>query len=236
MITLERPIMLPMAKAAIEEIKQRGGDCTPEDVLWLQYAAKRCVNPSGEKSLPSLIDCPVFVGGVSLYPLTRGALEWLQNCFGDNWNELDRVAFALSKANKPEELTVLNGLAARIAVVMWRRKLKCSQRALRDAVNFILNSESTEEISIETPLQSKPKSSESNPFHWGDVLCLLCHYYAGTTPKYWLWECSIEFTEIMLNRIQKLVPSMVEKVDQTKFEAFAEFRSIVLHIANRGKQ
>jgi hypothetical protein len=113
--------------------------------------------------------------------------------------------------------------------------VRCSEKALFDAVEYMTGQMYSETVEIESPLQAKTGHEDSNPFQWGDVLCALCHYYPGTRPEYWLWECSIEFTETMLSKVSRFVPSFGEKVDGAKFEAFAEFRSIVLHIIRRSE-
>jgi hypothetical protein len=236
MITVERPKISPMVKSAIAEIERRGGCCEPEDILWLQHAARRCVDQHGCREMPQLIDCPVYVGGAWLYPLRRGCIEWLKSVWGEKWLEdVSRLAFAMAHAERVDYLRHLRGMDARMQVAAWRLALDCTDEALESAVDWITNPTGVELVEIETPLQ-RAAPNESNPFDWGDALCLLCHYYPGTKPDYWLWECSSEFTETMLGKVSKLIPRFDNKqVDPSKFEALSEFRSIVLNIIGRAK-
>jgi hypothetical protein len=161
----------------------------------------------------------------------------MMSIWGDKWHEdIRRIAFAMAYADQGDYLKSLRGLEAKFTVRAWAWTLKCTEEALADAVDYMLNPEGVLTVEIESPLQKK-NHVDSNPFDWGDVLCGLCHFYQGTTPDYWLWECSIEFTETMYAKAAKSMPQLSkDKVDPSKFEAFSQFRSIVLHIIERDKR
>lgn len=236
MITVSKPAMSPMVKAALKEIEAKGGIWEPEDVLWLQDAARRCVNPHCTRDIPALIDCPVYIGGVWLHPLRRGCVEWLKSIYGDKWAEnVFAIAFAMAYADQPEYLKTLAGLEAKLTVWAWSKKLNCSESAIDDAVSYMLNPYSDIQVTFASRLQNQ-NHIDSDPFDWGDVLCGLCHFYQGTTPDYWLWNCSQEFTTMMYDKAAKSMPQLSkDKVDPAKFEALSEFRAIVLNIIERAK-
>lgn len=221
---VNRPAFNPLARAALVEIQSAGVDVTPEIVLWVHEAAQ-AIRKHPPRPVADLVDWPEMVGGVALYPLSFGAVAWLQGLPPRIRNSVPAIAFACAHSRDVERLAGLRGLLAAVAAITsWCLRLRCSHSALSAAVDRVIN---TDEVVEVKDAIKRIRNQES--FHWGGMIRALCCKYAGTTPDYWTWRVSREYAEAMLHEASRELPED-KKVTDYEVEMNAQFRSIVDHI------
>jgi hypothetical protein len=233
MLTVKKPVVSPLVDSALAEIRKRGVEPLPDDIIWLHYAAQRMTGRDS-RDLPILLDLPLEVGGTLLWPLCRGASLWYRfvalPLFGD---DIRVLAFALAFGRDGQGLQRL-ATRAQIAdkVNTWVDGLSCTATALEEAVDRVVMGDS-QLVDFESPLENK--KTQVRAVNYGEPIALLCHNYPGTTPEYWLWEVSQDFMNDAYGQIAKLMPGYSGQAE-AQSEAAGEFRAIVLEIIRRGSE
>jgi hypothetical protein len=210
-----------MVIPALAEIQSAGVTVTPEIVAWIQEAAL-AIRKTKHRPSSDLIDFPAPCGGAWLYPLSFGAVAWIQELPMPMQNDVRVLAFACCHSRDPEYLAKLRGsLAVWLAVAKWVMTLKCSMAALSECVDRLLGAGSLVEIPDHTG-----RRKEDSDWEWGGVIKAMCTKYPSTTPEYWMWGVSQEKLAFMLTELQSELPSDVKFTDN-EVNATNEFRSIV---------
>lgn len=229
---VHKPELNPMARDALVIIQASGVEITPEIVLWVQDAAKRVAN-GPLRSSADLLDWPIMAGGALLYPLTFGAMAWLQELPPQLRYDVRVIAFACAHAKQPQVFQMLRGNVCKMAakVIWWACRLTCSKIALQAAVNQVLGSNRI--VDIEDPQPPDDPDPDEHPWQWGTTVTALCAKYPGTAPAFWVWEVSREQASALLHGINaKLQES--DQVTSYEIEATREFWAIVEHIKKTG--
>jgi hypothetical protein len=248
---LERPILHRLAADALADLRRDGIEVAPEDVLWLNHLAGKCVRPTAADEI-LFLDPPVLCGfqlpfgpfrrralsqPLLLWPLSIGARLWLEQ-YGRPWfhgcgdMEPLAVAYAMANARRPDLLRALSSrLRAHLKIAWWATRLTASLAQLSEAIARALNPEDLDLVDVPFPGERKPDRSLAADY--GDVLAQLCHFY-GETPSHWLWQVSEDTCAAMLRKLSAVLPKeMGTDPSSPKFRLLSQFRLAVGEIRKR---
>lgn len=248
---LEKPILHRLAADALADLRRDGIEVAPEDVLWLNHLAGKCVRPTAADEL-LFLDPPVLCGfqlpfgpfrrradsqPLLLWPLSIGARLWLEQ-YGRPWfhgcgdMEPLAVAYAMANARRPDLLRALSSRPrAHLKIAWWATRLTASLAQLSEAIARALNPEDLDLVDVPFPGERKPDRSLAADY--GDVLAQLCHFY-GETPSHWLWQVSEDTCAAMLRKLSAVLPKeMGTDPSSPKFRLLSQFRLAVGEIRKR---
>lgn len=217
-----------MAAAAIKSLEDKGLTPTPAHILWLQDAALR-MRRKNTRRIAELIDWPIPCGGVSLYPFSIGAMEWMKIVDEDLQNQTFVQAFASAHAKDRDTLSKLVERKAIIhAVREWRKNITASESAVSAVLNTLIGFDS-EMVDVEAVI---PRIAELNDrsyqVEFGPFILALCAKYPGTSPDYWAFQVSFDFACSAMER--PVDAENAEGVTGRDITMGVAFRSIVAHI------
>lgn len=171
-----------------------------DDLVELERMAVAIERPPAEERL-ALLAAPIVVGGVPLYRLSLGALEWLMERAlpwfdGDADLQDLLVAYAMANVKAPEVFLRLHtAKAARTEVLGWARTVRASKAELGLAMTALM---SVAEREPDTPAG---KSAQSHGF--GPIIAHLVDRFGGA-PDYWMWECPDGFALYMMQHADRV--------------------------------
>lgn len=227
---IEKPTFHQLTQEALDELTRAGITPTPDEIVWLNHAAKEYVQP-GQDAEALIMDFPLTLGRVELWTLSIGAMLWIKRHAQPLAEKSERMrilihAFAMAHSRQPHILHQCTS-AWRIEwrVFYWAAGVGVTFQALSAAVDQMLGN--TEYVDIEA-VNAKPGSL--NSVQWGDIVATLCHHYPATKPEYWLWETSEDEAIYFLTRIHATSSEPGANQDSKSFRAFGRFRSLVAHI------
>jgi hypothetical protein len=246
---LNRPIVSPMVKGAIDEIKKSNQECSIEEIIWLHQLAQKVVNPIPFKN-HDMLDIPIEIGSLTFYPLTIGARIWYET-FGDKivnnppkWRKSDSetqrwvitvLGFLHFNSQNCEYLEKLTLEKAYNDIIKWEWKLKITHNQLIDIIYKLsdLYEEVNESIK-DPPFYKSRQVINQASIDYGDGIARLLSSF-GQTPNYWLWEVNEKefWSFVQKSNIESNKGN--ETVDIGKHYsnlALAEFKSLVWWIKN----
>lgn len=224
---IEKPIFHKRTESAIAQLRREGIEPTPEDILWLNHVAGKCIRPAACDEL-QFFDLPCPCGNTMLWPLSIGARIWLERC-GKPWlagtGDLEKlgVAFAMANSRQPAFLHRLTGCwQTRFAVARWAAGLNATRAEIFDAVARAFSPEDIDLVNIEFKGERKNIASD-----YGDVLALLCHF-VNPDPEFWMWHTSEAYATAMLRKISSTLPGDRSiSDDHAKFIAISQFNLVM---------
>jgi hypothetical protein len=222
-VLVHRPTLNPLARAALIEIQAAGVEITPDVVLWVHTAAEK-IRKTPLRSVADLVDWPVMVGDVPLYPLTFGAVAWLMRLPERMRNDVRTIGYACAYGRDIDALERLDARKAGSVVAKWANTLPRSREALAAAVDMLVGNEEYVEVKDAIARKRDPESVE-----WGAVVRALCTKYPGTTGAYWTWQVSRKYCYEMLRTTAAELPDDSQPTEY-EIEANAAFRNIVEHL------
>ena len=192
-IMTEKPKLHPMAAAAIKSLEAKGLNPTPAHVLWIQDAALR-MRRKNDRRIAELIDWPIPCGGVSLYPFSIGAMEWMRMLDEDLQNQTFVQAFACAHAKDRAALSRLTERREIIrAVREWRKHITASESAVSAVLNTLIGRDS-EMVEVDAIVPRIAETQErAYQVEFGAFILALCAKYPGTMPDYWAFQVSFDF-------------------------------------------
>jgi hypothetical protein len=218
---VKKPALHPMVRPALGEIQAAGVEVTPEIVVWLQDAALN-IRKTPNRPSADIVDFPTQCGGVWLYPLSFGAVEWVTQLPKRLQNDTRVLAFACANSRNVETLSKIRGtLAVTLAVSKWVIGLTCSLEALAVTVDRLIGCEGSADVPDHTE-----RRKNDDDWEWGAVIKSLCVKYPGTSPDSWIWGVSRDKAITMISAIQQELPDDIKFTDY-EITATNEFRSIV---------
>ncbi len=233
---VKKPKLYKLAEEAIIKLAKEGINCTPEEVIWLNFLAERVVYPTPSSEI-SFLDMPVKCGNTFLYPLTIGARLWLEEYgikFFAGTGVLEELVFAFAMAHS-KKAEIFNNLTscwkARLKVLNWACKIKATRSEINEAIARCISKYDYDLVNIKGP---EPKTENYSAKDYGDCIALLCHFY-GNTPSYWLWEVSEKMCAELLRKITLLIQESQE-ISSDKLQALGEFKCVVAHIKEQHKR
>jgi len=235
---IEKPIFHKRTESAIAQLRREGIEPTPEDILWLNQAAGKCIRPAACDEL-QFIELPCPCGNTLLWPLSIGARIWLERV-GKPWltgtGDLEKlgIAFAMAHSREPAFLNRLTtAWLTRIAVARWAAGLNATRAEIFDAVARAFSPEDVDLVNIEFKGERPAKAGSASDY--GDVLALLCHFIKPD-PEFWLWQASEDYATAMLRKISSALPGDKSiSDDHAKFIAVSQFNLVVAEIRKAHK-
>lgn len=196
------------AAAKIKELREAYGiEPTLDEVICLHELGKLCENPPGDETR-YLRGEPELAGNVWLFPFTIGASLWwrdaMQKVGANDPAAGYLLPFALHHARHPDVLNRCQTLKQiRAEVQEFVRGLSCTVAELDYAIDRILPA--TENTAAE---------SEHKPVDWAEVVGVLCRYFKGTTPDYWLWATAMDVAVSLLSKSAKIMEAEGDTFDE----------------------
>ncbi len=178
-------------KAGVKKCIDAGCVLEPEDYVWIHEAAKKAIDGTG-REVPALLEMPVRVGNVTLYPRTIGAGIWWES-YGKKWfgdapeTEVVALAWVLNMGRSPEYFHALTSKSKAMAAFMaWQLRLAWSVTPTELAHGIDMLFDHKDLVQFDSPNERKEADSASSA-DWGQTIAILCATY-HRPPEYFLWE------------------------------------------------
>lgn len=175
-------------QSGCDQLKAAGITAEPEDVVWLWETSRRVIEGDGDV-IPALLDVPVQVGAVTLWPRTIGAALWWEQ-YGKGWfggkdpaDEVLALAWMLAHGRDAKLFRETTKKAVAWArLLAWQLGLAASVtlNELAFGIQRLFGQVDVDAVSGET------FEAASEP-DWGGALAQLCATY-HRKPEYFLWE------------------------------------------------
>jgi hypothetical protein len=168
-----------LASAEIDALERDGIRVTADQVVEINALGWAIQTPETRRLLSR--GRPVSLAGVSLWPLTLRALDWLER----NRIRMDVVspsigyAMAYGRSDGPELDT--EGREASKAVNVWYRSLRCTAKEFQEAVQQVDNQDAKPET---------PPDIDGKPMSLGDFSAFLSAT-CGADADFWERRCSL---------------------------------------------
>lgn len=228
---VNHPRIGPLFRAAVREV---WGDAPvapaeTDDLVWLYDACLRAINPApGEAD--AFVRPGVYVGGVTLYPLTVQAAIWLDEFatpwWGDRypWHVLSRAYAAVHGRDEDHFAALTAYEPAYKAVRRFGFRVRCTHADLAGALALLENEQQKVEVS-DAGLRDKRHTAD--PFEWGPAI----GYYVGQCqlpPDRVMTMTGDELGAILAAKRQPRTAK--EPMDPRAFAAHGMLRAIISHI------
>ena len=180
-----------LAAAEIAALEAEGIKLTASEIVELHALGESVQTPEVRIHLSR--GCPVFVGGVTLWPLTIRAEDWYRREGLKLEGAMSDIALAYAMANAYDESGELDqsGPAVLSSLKQWRSKLRCRLSQLQEAMAQILEQEHVEPI---------PQGPDDRPLTAAEF-CLVLSNLSKTPPDFWERRCSIGYSRAMMTTI-----------------------------------
>jgi hypothetical protein len=231
-VQLQRPNITAAYLSAVAECQYAGAKLLPEDYVWLYHASQRAVGVH-EGDCPQLVEVPVIVGNVTLWPITMGARMWWK-AHGEGWyagqgeTEVIAVAYCMANGRDADFLeTVATKSRADASLVKWQlgTSSACTVAELAWGIDKVNGQ--IDYVDIVTKAMSRKLYSATD---WGDVIARLCATYQRP-PEYFLWQIGERAAIEMLDKAP--LPAGYDRgKDAGITQAMREFKEITKHIIN----
>lgn len=221
-------------RSGIQRLRQAGIDPDPEEVVEVYEASRRCL-ARDDDSVPPLLNLPVKVGPVTLWPRTIGAALWWKT-YGEKWfagkdtaDELVALAWLLAHAN---DRKLLQSLTTRRAALrrIWSWQLGLpwglTLEQLAWGVSRLFRNE---DIDADTGREYEAAS----PIDWGEPIARLCAIY-HRPPEYFLWDVGERAAADMLKNAPP--PPGCHRAEDQGDQVFRGFDTVVRRIIERRRR
>ena len=176
-----------LALAEIDALQAEGITLTPAEVVRINWLATQVETP--EHRMLYARGCPVFVGGVVLWPMTARAAEWFKRValvMPDSMHER-ALAYAMAYGRDDGTALDLTGREAEKAVKGWSRGLRATRRELTEALAQIIAQTETDEM---PPVEN----AAGEVMTAGDMSAFLCAAAGGTAD---MWERQVSAAYVL---------------------------------------
>jgi len=206
-----------------------------ESILKLNDLAYKYTDPGSDASA-NILCVPRRVGNTMLFPLTLGAIKWIQDkamvWFGNNPLFCNlAIGYALENARQPEALWDVSDRKTCIKTItkFWCRcgfSLKELEVALVDLLDVGDDSD----------------GSDNSELNYGPIIALLCSEY-GQSPSHWLWDVPHDLVTSLLNEKERNIradwesaraankggkPPPMPDVVKSRFKDYKDFRDSIM--------
>lgn len=232
---VKKPRIMALYVSACKECAAAGVDMSPEDYAWLYDAACRAVDCGRESTF--LLDPPVKVGNVTLYPQTLGAMLWWKQ-YGEKWfcsacdeDQVVAIAWMLSHARDKNKILAMTSRRRFIReLVKWQ--LGVSFRTTISELSWGIISVFGGRESISVGDKNKENCpTQASSIDWGGAVARLCFYYGGN-PEHYLWEIGEDAARELLEKAPRQDGTQREEEESERRE-YIEFLEIVRHMKSR---
>jgi hypothetical protein len=148
------------AAARIDELQGEGISLTPAEIIRINSLGWAVESPETRLALSR--GYPVFVGGVTLWPMTMRAHDWhcrVAASMHTVWLSNVTLAYAMAHGYSEGPQLRHTGLQAIAAVTVWGARLRCRMATLVEAMSQIIQQDETE----------RPPDSETGQASIGDI-------------------------------------------------------------------
>jgi hypothetical protein len=220
-------------KSGCDKIKAAGSTAEPEDIVWLWESAKKAIE--GENgAVPALLDVPVQIGAVTLWPRTIGAALWWEE-YGKKWyggnsaeDEVLALAWMLahSRDSKLFRRTTCKAVAT-AHLLAWQLSMAAgvTLNALAFGIQRLFGQ-------FDVDADSGEKIEAASEVDWGAVIAQLCATY-HRPPEYYLWEIGEKVALELLSKAPP--PPGCSRPSRESQAGFAEFVDVVNAIIAKSK-
>lgn len=178
----------PLYRSGIDRIKAAGFEPEADDYAEVWEAARRCIE--GDGGAPALLEVPVVVGSVTLYPRRIGAALWWER-YGKKWyggspeDEVLALAWMLAHG---QDVALFRTLTTKwkcdARLIAWQMGLAASVTLpdLAWGIHRLFAQTAT--------VGNKPDGEQfdaASEVDWGRAIARLCATY-HQKPDYFLWE------------------------------------------------
>jgi hypothetical protein len=170
-----------LARAELNALHGEGIYPDADEIVEINALAWHVVNPHTRLLLSR--GRPVRVGGVSLWPLTFRAVDWLQGNDVDLGHISPAVGYAMCYGRSDGGELDVYGPAADAAVVKWTKSLRCTADELNEAIAQVDRQDA--------PLPTPP-DADGKPMSIGDFSAYLTAT-CGADPDFWERRCSVGY-------------------------------------------
>ncbi|HAX91069.1 MAG TPA: hypothetical protein DCY07_02530 [Rhodospirillaceae bacterium] len=180
------------AQAEIDTLIEKGVTLTPRDIVAINALAWAVESPESRVLLSRGV--PVFVGGITLWPLTMYAAEWYRRVGCELiGNQARTLALAYAMAHGREDGALDMGRAkAEWVVSQFNRSFFCTGTELVEAIAQVLQQD-------EQP-EEPPALGNENSMSAGELSAFLVAN-AGGPIEMWERQCSIGYVCAMMTAI-----------------------------------
>lgn len=227
---LSNPRISALFKSACAECVTAGVVLLPEDFVFIYDAAARTIDSGNE--CPALVEVPVKVGNVTLYPRTLGASLWWKK-YGNEWyggkadaDEVVALAWLLAHSR---DRAALESCTARwrasAAILAWQIGIawKTTVGELAWGIDRLFGQRDYFAVGNE-----KKELDSASSVDWGGAVARLCATY-HRPPEYFLWGIG-EGAAIELLEKAPLPDGTCRDSAKADGRAFAEFRETIASI------
>jgi|GEM_PF-3618288 len=219
----------PLYASAIARCEAAGVKLTADEYADIYEAAVRCIEGDGTGAVPALLDIPVQVGPVTLWPRTLGAALWWDR-YGKKWyggkDPADEVVALAWMLSRPKDSALFRRLtckaAADVCIVAWQVGLASSVtlEALAWGIQRLFGR-------IDVDAASGAKIEAASEVDWGEVVAQLCATY-HRKPEYFLWEIGEAAALELLKKAPP--PPGCKRAGDDAQGRFADFAALVSRI------
>lgn len=213
-----------LAAAEIAALERDGIKLTPADIVQLNALGWAVETPSARLGLSRGI--PVQVGGVTLWPLTLLASDWMDR-IGGKFNEpMATFALAYAMAHGRNENGELNTdeRNAEKAVRRWGRRLRCTAEELTEAIEQVIDQDSKHDL---------PPDHDGKPMEMGDFSAFLAAT-CGADPDFWERRCAVGYAlQVLTHTIRQNAADGKPTANDPKIIAMRALGWAVEKIRNR---
>lgn len=205
--------------AGVRECAAAGCELTPEQYAEILDAARGAIDPG--PAVSELLQLPVTVGSVVLWPVTIGASMWWQE-FGQRFFERESpsdqvlaVAWMLAHARRPEifsRATTRREACKLVRSWIWGRVRGCTVKEIEAAVEKCLGERQAD-------TDSAVDGSAVSGAEWGDYIAGLCAGF-HRPPEYFLWACSAKFVAELAQRLPSPLGEIARKSNSEGFHRY----------------
>jgi hypothetical protein len=183
-----------LAEREIAALEAEGIRLTAAEVVKLNALGWAVENPTTRRRLARGV--PVAVGGVSLWPLTLYASDWLERASGHFNGNADVLAVAYAMAHSYAQNGELDGDGPEVVDIVkaWSKKLLATPQELTEAVEQVMAQDATVDLPA-SPADGKPMET-------GDFSAFLAATNGGD-PEFWERRCSIGYALAVLAHITR---------------------------------
>lgn len=182
-------VLSDSARAEIDALLKDGITPTPAEIVLLNYLGQRVETPETRMYLAR--GRPVFVGGVTLWPLTMVAFDWLDRVRPgmDAWGRECAVGYAMCHGRGDGNELLLEGAQAEKAVKDWFKTLRCTRREYDEALA---------QVDAQDQRLELPKDPTGKTMTIGDFSAFLSSACGGL-PEFWERRCAVGYACAVLS-------------------------------------
>lgn len=182
-----------LAAAEIADLETQGITLTPAEIVQLNALGWAIETPWSRRALARGV--PVPVGGVTLWPLTLYASDWMERVGSsmDGLASTYALAYAMAYGRCESGELDVDGREAESAVMRWGRRLRCTAEELTVAMEQVVEQDEGHD---------QPPDEAGNPMPMGDFSAFLAGT-CGADPDFWERRCAVGYTLQVLYAVVK---------------------------------